>query len=154
MFCWFLLSFNLSNCANESSETLHNGALPAHQGIKCNALFDSHNESTKEASPLHPTDMDPNSDVKKNASIQPRPSPSPRFHRLKPTSIRKQRTLEDGHFHERKPLMSRTNYLDDSNITLSSFRSSSTNNCASQYVESKGVTNRVTARQLVSEGSP
>ena len=114
--------------SNESSESLHNGTLPAHQGIKCNALFNSHNESTKEGSEKHPTVMDPNSDVRKNDSIQPRPSPSPRFHRLKPTSIRKQRTLEDGHFHERKPLMSRTNYLDDSNITLSSFRSSSTNN--------------------------
>ena len=114
--------------SNESSESLHNGTLPAHQGIKCSALFNSHYESTKEGSEKHPTVMDPNSDVMKNNSIQPRPSPSPRFHRLKPTSIRKQRTLEDGHFHERKPLMSRTNYLDDSNITLSSFRSSSTNN--------------------------
>ena len=114
--------------SNESSEILHNGTLPTHQGIKCNALFDSHNESTKAGSEKRPADMDPNSDTKKNDSTQPRPSPSPRFHRLKPTSIRKQRTLEDGHFHERKPLMSRTNYLDDSNITLSSFRSSSTNN--------------------------
>ena len=77
---------------------------------------------------MHPGNMDTDSDKKKEDSIQPRPSPSPRIHRLKPTSIRKQRTLEDGHFHERKPLMSRTNYLDDSNITLSSFRSSSTNN--------------------------
>ena len=50
------------------------------------------------------------------------PTPSPRVHRLKPTSIRKHRTLEDEHFHERKPLMSRTNYLDDSNLQLTSFR--------------------------------
>ena len=56
------------------------------------------------------------------------PTPSPKFHRLKPTSIRKQRTLQDEYFHERKPLMSRTNYLDDSNLRLSSFRSASSNN--------------------------
>ena len=72
--------------------------------------------------------MDPNTVVKQDEPIQPAATPSPRVQRLKPTSIRKQRTLEDGHFHERKPLMSRTNYVDDSNITLSSFRSSSTNN--------------------------
>jgi hypothetical protein len=74
------------------------------------------------------TANDKQSNGENEETILPAPTPSPRIHRLKPTSIRKQRTLQDEHFHERKPLMSRTNYLDDSNITLSSFRSSSTNN--------------------------
>ena len=49
------------------------------------------------------------------------PSSSPKIHRVKPNSIRKQRTIQDEYFHERKPLMSRTNYMDDSNINLSSY---------------------------------
>ena len=114
--------------SNESSEILHNGPLPTHQGIKSNALFENYEETTAGRLTKDPADMGPEVEAKKAEPIQQAATPSPRIHRLKPTSIRKQRTLEDGHFHERKPLMSRTNYLDDSNITLSSFRSTSTNN--------------------------
>ena len=113
--------------SNDSSEILHNGPLPTHQGIKSNALFENYEGTTASSSRRDPADMGPEVEAKKAEPIQQAATPSPRIHRLKPTSIRKQRTLEDGHFHERKPLMSRTNYLDDSNITLSSFRSTSTN---------------------------
>ena len=64
----------------------------------------------------------PISEIKLNHTVALSiPFSSPKIHRVKPNSIRKQRTLQDEYFHERKPLMSRTNYMDDSNINLSSY---------------------------------
>lgn len=93
-----------------------------------NQAISSPNTSSKPCKNNSPNSGNHKTNKKAQETILPVPTPSPRFHRLKPTSIRKQRTLQDEYFHERKPLMSRTNYLDDSNITLSSFRSVSSNN--------------------------
>ena len=108
----------------------HNITLRTHQAFKRQDISTTNTSSEQKCVNSKTTNHSENkaNDDEDEEKILPVATPSPRIHRLKPTSIRKQRTLQDEHFHERKPLMSRTNYLDDSNITLSSFRSSSTNN--------------------------
>ena len=84
-------------------------------------LFTEHFSGQKFEAAVSNTD-NPISEAKPNDTVALSiPSSSPKIHRVKPNSIRKQRTIQDEYFHERKPLMSRTNYMDDSNINLSSY---------------------------------
>ena len=112
---------------NDLSDIAHNDTLGIHQGVKRqNISSSSANPATTQIKNNSPNVNALKTNEGEDETLLP--SQSPKVPRLKPTSIRKQRTLQDEHFHERKPLMSRTNYLDDSNVTLSSFRSSSFNN--------------------------
>ena len=104
--------------ASSKTQTIKDTSIRVDENAE---LFTGHLLGQKFETSVSNTD-NPISEAKLNDTVALSiPSSSPKIHRVKPNSIRKQRTLQDEYFHERKPLMSRTNYMDDSNINLSSY---------------------------------